>query len=187
MLPFELAFEPLFKQAASLLLWTDHHLVSIRAQIPGLLNHGADILSRNGVPHGEWRLHPSSVWMTWGLFWKAEVDLFMTSESTHWPLFFSLSHSPLMGNTLDAMLAKSQTLCIPTSEDFASDIMQNQGRERASVILITPNRINLGSRPKREAGGSALSESPSGGTCCLKRIWHPSPALWSLYVWIVCS
>ncbi len=70
---------------------------SIRAQIPGLLNHGADILSRNGVPHGEWRLHPSSVWMTWGLFWKAEVDLFMTSENTHWPLFFSLVSLPTDG------------------------------------------------------------------------------------------
>ncbi len=37
----------LCKQATNLLLWADCHLLSIRAtHIPGLLNHGADMLSR---------------------------------------------------------------------------------------------------------------------------------------------
>ncbi len=47
------------KQAAILLLWADSRLLSIRAtHIPGLLNRGADMLSRRRIPQGEWRLHP---------------------------------------------------------------------------------------------------------------------------------
>ncbi len=91
----------LCKQAANLLLWVDCHFLSIRAvHIPGLLNRGADMLSRNGIPQGEWRLHPESVRMIWTRYGRAEVDLFATSENAHCPLFFSLSHSPLDGDAL---------------------------------------------------------------------------------------
>ncbi len=86
----------LCEQAAILLLWADSRLLSIRAtHIPGLLNRGADMLSRRRIPQGEWRLHPESVQMIWNLYGEAEVDLFATSENAHCPLFFSLSHSPL--------------------------------------------------------------------------------------------
>ncbi len=52
------------KHAANLLLWADRHFLSIRAaHIPSLLNHRADMLSRKGIPQGEWRLHPESVRM----------------------------------------------------------------------------------------------------------------------------
>ncbi len=88
----------LCKQAAILLLWADSRLLSIRAtHIPGLLNHGADMVSRRRIPQGEWRLHPESVQMIWNLYGKAEVDLFATSKNAHCPLFFSLSHSLLKG------------------------------------------------------------------------------------------
>lgn len=71
---------PLFKQAARLLLWADLHLLSIRAaHIPGCLNRGVDMFSREGLSHGEWRLHPNSVRLIWDRVWKAEVDLFTTS------------------------------------------------------------------------------------------------------------
>lgn len=81
----------LYSQAARLLLWADHYLPSIRAaHVPGCLNSGADMLSRNGIPHGEWRLNPGTVRLIWEQFGKAEVDLFATEENTHCPLFFSL-------------------------------------------------------------------------------------------------
>lgn len=42
----------LFNQAASLLLWDDCHLLSIRAvHIPSLLNYRADMLLRNRILH----------------------------------------------------------------------------------------------------------------------------------------
>ncbi len=91
----------LCKQATNLLLWADGRLVSIRAaHIPGLRNRGADMLSRKGIPQGEWSLYPESVRMIWNRYGRAEVDLFATSDNAHCPLFFSLSHSPLEGDAL---------------------------------------------------------------------------------------
>ncbi len=80
----------------SLLLWADHHLLFIRAaHVPGCLNSSADMLSRDGIHHGEWRLNPRTVRLIWEWFRKTEVDLFAMEENTHCPLFFSLSKSPL--------------------------------------------------------------------------------------------
>ncbi len=46
-------------------------------------NHRADMLSRRGIPQGEWRLHPESVRMIWTRYGAAEVDLFATSSRMH--------------------------------------------------------------------------------------------------------
>ncbi len=73
----------LYRQAACLLLWADHHLLSIRAtHVPDCLNSGTDMLSRGGIPHGEWRLDPRTVRIIWERFGKAEVDLFVTEDPT---------------------------------------------------------------------------------------------------------
>ncbi len=72
------------KHAANLLLCADRHFLSIRAAyIPSLLNHRADMLSRKGIPQGEWRLHPESVRMIWTRYGAAEVDLFAKSSRMH--------------------------------------------------------------------------------------------------------
>ncbi len=72
------------KHAANLLLCADPHFLSIRAaHIPSLLNHRENMLSRKGIPQGEWRLHPESVRMIWTRYGAAEVDLFTTSSRMH--------------------------------------------------------------------------------------------------------
>ncbi|KAL1257970.1 hypothetical protein QQF64_011214 [Cirrhinus molitorella] len=49
-------------QGPQILLWAQGKLLSLRAvYIPGHLNQGADILSRQGLRPGEWRLLPQSV------------------------------------------------------------------------------------------------------------------------------
>ncbi len=70
--------------AANLLLCADRHILSIRAaHIPSLLNHRENMLSRKGIPQGEWRSHPESVRMIWTRYGAAEVDLFTTSSRMH--------------------------------------------------------------------------------------------------------
>ncbi|KAI2653671.1 Transposon Ty3-G Gag-Pol polyprotein [Labeo rohita] len=50
---------PLYKLAHQILVWSQDKLLSLRAvHIPGHLNVGADILSRQGPRPGEWMLHP---------------------------------------------------------------------------------------------------------------------------------
>ncbi|KAI2646546.1 Transposon Ty3-G Gag-Pol polyprotein [Labeo rohita] len=53
---------PLYKLAHQILVWSQDKLLSLRAvYVPGHLNVGADILSRQGPRPGEWMLHPEVV------------------------------------------------------------------------------------------------------------------------------
>ncbi|KAI2646500.1 Transposon Ty3-G Gag-Pol polyprotein [Labeo rohita] len=63
---------PLYKLAHQILVWSQDKLLSLRAvHIPGHLNVGADILSRQGPRPGGWMLHPEVFiqlpwgWMLW--------------------------------------------------------------------------------------------------------------------------
>lgn len=86
--------------AKDLLLSADQHQTTGAVHVPGHLNCGADLLSRSGVVHGEWRLHPLTVNMIWSIFGRVEEDLFAATENTHWPLFYSLTQSPLWVDAL---------------------------------------------------------------------------------------
>ncbi|KAL0183805.1 hypothetical protein M9458_019501, partial [Cirrhinus mrigala] len=93
---------PLYKLAHQILVWSQDKLLSLRAvHIPGHLNVGADILSRQGPRPGEWMLHPEVVKQIWRIFGSAQVDLFATRENAQCPLWFSLVHPAPLG--LDAM------------------------------------------------------------------------------------
>ncbi len=53
---------PLYRLAHQILVWSQDKLLSLRAvHIPGHLNMGADILSRQGQRPGEWILHPEVI------------------------------------------------------------------------------------------------------------------------------
>ncbi len=61
---------PLCKLACQILLWSQWKLLSLRAAyIPGAHNLGADILSRQGLRPGKWRLHPEVVELIWRHEW----------------------------------------------------------------------------------------------------------------------
>ncbi|KAL0194774.1 hypothetical protein M9458_008346, partial [Cirrhinus mrigala] len=77
--------------AHKLLVWSRRHFLSLRAtHVPGILNRGADLLSRGNPLYGEWRLHPQTVDLLWARFGQAAVDLFASRENVHCPMFFSL-------------------------------------------------------------------------------------------------
>ncbi len=65
------------------------------------MNVGADLLSRQAVTHGEWKLHPEVVSQIWERFYEAEVDLFASQETAQCPLYFSLTPPAPLG--LDAI------------------------------------------------------------------------------------
>jgi hypothetical protein len=77
--------------AYKLLVWSRRVFLSLRAtHVPGILNRGADLLSRGNPIYGDWRLHPQIVEMLWMRFGRASVDLFASRENYHCPMFFSL-------------------------------------------------------------------------------------------------
>ncbi len=99
------------------------------------------MLSRKGIPQGEWRLHPESIRMIWTLYGRVEVDLFAMSEKAHCPLFFSLSHSPLEGDVLTSRWPAARLYVFPPIKILPL-VLRKLKEERASLILITPNLPN---------------------------------------------
>ncbi len=66
----DLRSHPLCKLACQILLWSQRKLLSLReAYILGAHNIGAEILSRQGLRPGEWRLHPEGVELIWRHEW----------------------------------------------------------------------------------------------------------------------
>ncbi len=64
-----ITFSPLYRLARSVLLWAQTKFLSIRAvHDPGHLNSGADLLSRQKLEDGEWRLHSQVVDLVWQRF-----------------------------------------------------------------------------------------------------------------------
>ncbi len=75
--------------ANDLLVWAQNNLCSLKAtHVPGKINHGADMLSRNNVSSGKWTLHPLVVQKFWEVFGRARVDLFASKDNSHCPIFF---------------------------------------------------------------------------------------------------
>ena len=91
-----------------LLTWAFPHFLSLRAiHLPGVQNSVADVLFRQGLPQGDWRLLPKVMEMIWSRYGIAEVDVSASDvsaseTSTHCLLWYSLMEgtSPLRRDAL---------------------------------------------------------------------------------------
>ncbi|KAI2642471.1 ORF V: Enzymatic polyprotein [Labeo rohita] len=87
-----LCSRPLYKLAHQILVWPQDKLLSLRAvHVPGHLNMGADILSRQGQRPGEWLLHPKVDRFSAGLA-HSTLRVYVAAISAY--------HAPLGGMSL---------------------------------------------------------------------------------------
>ena len=179
---------PLYKLARQILLWSQGKILSLRAiYLPGYLNQGADILSRQGPRPGEWSLHPEVVELLWEHFGRAEVDLFVSRETSHCPLWFSLSQPAPLG--LDAMVhpwPRSRLYAFPPIA-LLPGVLERVRRDGLSLLLIAPfwparvwfaDLVSLldGSPLEIPIRRDLLSQANGS-------ILHPRPELWRLWAW----
>ncbi len=132
-------------------------------------------------------LNRQTVAQMWDLFGRAEVDLFVSQESSQCPLWFSLSSPAPLG--IDAFAhpwPNLRTVCISTCQADSSSPVQGEGErcpsparspvfgharwfsELISLLELLPWEI-----PIRE---DLLSQLQG-------KIWHPEPQIWKLWVW----
>ncbi len=82
--------------ANDLLVWAQNNLRSLKAtHVPGKLNQGSDMLSRNNVSSEEWTYHTLAVQRIWEIFGKAWVYLFASKDNSHYLIFFTRSTDAL--------------------------------------------------------------------------------------------
>ncbi|KAI2657343.1 Transposon Ty3-G Gag-Pol polyprotein [Labeo rohita] len=130
---------PLYKLAHQILVWSQDKLLSLRAvYVPGHLNMGADILSRQGPRPGEWMLHPEVVKQIWRVFGPAQMDLFATMENTQCPLWCSLVHPAPLG--LDAMVQTWPRLRLYAFPPIAllPGVLERVRRDGVSLLRVAP-------------------------------------------------
>ncbi len=109
---------PLCKLACQILLWSQGKLLSLQATyIPGIHNIGADILSEFG---------------------QAQVDLFASRETSHCPLWFSLTLPAPLG--LHAMTQTWPKLRLYTFPPIAllPGVLERVRWDRVPLLLIAP-------------------------------------------------
>ena len=117
------------------------HFLSLRAiHIPEVQNSVAEVLSCQGPPQGNWRLHPEIVEMISSQYGRAEVDVFASETSTHCPLLYSLMEgtSPLgqdaLAHAWPALLLYAFPP-IPLIRVTLERVQQNGHR----LLLVVPN------------------------------------------------
>ncbi len=124
--------------ARHLLLWSRKHLKSLCIiHIPGFLNRTADELSRAALP-GDWRLHPQTVQLIWRHFGLAQLDLFVSLETSHCQWFYSLNEGTLGTDALAHSWPQGlRKYAFPPSEPSRTDTVQDQGKEE-QILLVAP-------------------------------------------------
>ena len=179
----------LLRVSQSLLTWASPRLASLRAvYLPGAQNRAADFLSRRKPPPGEWRLHPEVVESMWGLFGRAEVDLFASEESAHCPLWFSWAEasSPLGQDALAHDWPDRPLYAYPPLPLILPTLQRVllQGHRLLLVAPFWPGRLWYPlllrlccSTPWRLPDRRDLLSQLGG------QIWHPDPSRLQLWAW----
>ncbi|XP_060750593.1 uncharacterized protein LOC132862550 [Tachysurus vachellii] len=181
----------LHRLATKLIVWCDTRLLSLRAtHVPGILNRGADLLSRGNPLYGEWKLHPQVVSQIWQRYGQAAVDLFASRENAHCPLYFSLvdANAPLGVDALAHRWPDVLLYAFPPLSLISPTLARV--RERClSLILVAPRwpsrhwvaeivQLLSGQPWPLPPRRDLLSQA--GG-----EIYHPHPDMLALWAWPV--
>ncbi len=151
----------------NLLVWAQNNLRSLKAtHVPGKMNQGADMWSRNNVSSEEWTLHLLTIQRIWEIFGRARVDLFASKDNSHCPIFFTRSTDALAHEFSPSRSANAGTQASQGTTAQANSY---------SPPLDKPT-VGVGAAPWPIPLRQDLLSQANG------TIWHPRPELWALHV-----
>ncbi|KAK5930500.1 hypothetical protein CgunFtcFv8_026728 [Champsocephalus gunnari] len=177
--------------ARKLILWSSGRLLSLRAtHVPGVLNLGADLLSRGAPLYADWTLHPRIVSQLWVRYGRATVDLFASRENAQCQLFFSMRdlNAPLGVDALAHVWPSGLLYAFPPLALIPQTLARVR-EQRHTLILIAPHwpamywlaeiyQLLCGQPWQLPLHRGILSQA--GG-----EIFHPHPERLALWAWPV--
>ncbi|XP_041915862.1 uncharacterized protein LOC121680525 [Alosa sapidissima] len=177
--------------AHRLILWSSTRLLSLKAtHVPGVLNLGADLLSRGNPRYGDWKLHSDVVAQIWLRTGRAKVDLFASEENAQCPMFFFLrdQKAPLGIDALAHQWPHVLLYAFPPLE-LITPTLARVREQSLSLILVAPRWPGkpwlaeiiplLHSPPWPLPPRRDLLSQANG------EIFHPHPERLALWVWPV--
>ncbi len=151
---------PLYRLARQILVWAQGRLCSLRAvYIPGHLNMGADVMSRQGPKPGEWMLHPDANEANLESVWPGSGgSLRYSGDSAMSPLVLSSSSSSIGAGCYGTDMAEASSVRLsPDRSAPGSSGESAPGRGQStsgstvlggpSMVLgpdISPRRLSMG-------------------------------------------
>lgn len=126
--------------AHRLIIWACSHLLSLRAtHVPGVLNRGADLLSRGSPRYRDWKLNSGVVSQIWNNYGEAEVDLFASREDAQCRLYYSLTDqsAPLGLDALAHEWPRVLLYAFPPLELITATLSRVREKKH-SLILVAP-------------------------------------------------
>ena len=179
---------PLDRLARELTVWCVSRLKSIRAvHVPGLLNGGADLLSRGGPRYEDWSLHPRVADQIFRKFGQPVADLFASAENSKCPLFYAVKGSPPLG--LDAFThtwPRGLLYAFPPF-DLIRPTLERVRRFGLEMLLVAPYKGTWRSAvaPLLCEPGWQLPQYRDLLSQAKGEIFHQDPQALDLWVWHV--
>ena len=174
--------------ARKVALWCSEHLQSVKASyVPGLLNSGADLLSRRKVRDEDWSLNQSVAFQIWTKYGHPVVDLFASREDAKCSLFFSLRGPAPLG--IDAMAhdwPQGLLYAFPPM-DLITPTLERVRRYGHELLLIAPRTGTWSSliAPLLYRDPWQLPQIRDLLSQADREIFHPDPQRLDLWVWPV--
>ena len=125
--------------AHKLLIWCDTRFLSLTAcHVPGLLNTGADLLSRGPLRYHDWSLHQGVTAQIWERFGTPVADLFASEENKKCQLFFSLRGPSTLGTDAMAHCWPQGLLYAFPPLDLIPLVLARVRAQGSTVLLVAP-------------------------------------------------
>ena len=174
--------------ARQITLWAHERLLSLTAEyVPGLLNSGADLLSRGEPRYADWSLNPQVALSIWDRYGTPTADLFAAVDNFKLPLYFAIRDPGTLGVDALAHAWPSGLLYAFPPLSLIYHVLERVRLGSHRVLLVAPAWgawLSVVSPllydqpmvlpPRRDLLRQARDE-----------IFHPAPAQLDLWVWPV--
>ncbi len=140
-----------------------------------------------GFAQGQVEASPQTVQLIWSQLDQAQVELFASSESTHFQLWYSLTEAPLGTDALAHSWPRGLLKYPSPPVSLIAQTLCKVREDREQLLFVAsywPNRtwfselVLKASVPPWQIPLRKDLLSQGKGT-----IWHPCPDLWNLHVW----